>query len=160
MTRAPATIILLRHALAGRRSDWTGPDHMRPLDEAGERQARAIAATLQGLAPDRLLTSSYVRCIDTLEPFATAVGMDIQLHDALVEGATQADVENMLESLTGRVVLCTHGDVCRRITDWAHRRDLPVPIDTETPKGAIWVIDRAAETANLIPPAVAAAEQV
>ena len=154
-----ATIILLRHALAGRRGDWTGPDHMRPLDESGQRQARAIAATLQGLAPDRLLTSSFVRCIDTLEPFATAAGMDIQLHDALVEGAPATDVERMLESLTGRVVLCTHGDVCRRVTDWAHRTGLPVPNDNETPKGAIWVLDRTAGTAILIPPAVAA-EQV
>lgn len=147
-----ATLVLVRHALAGSRRDWSGPDHMRPLDEPGRAQARAMAATLHGLAPDRLLSSSYVRCIETLEPFAEVSGLDVQIHDALAEGATTAAVEAFLDELTGTPVLCTHGDVCLVVTNWAHRVGLPVPADTETAKGAIWVFDRSARAATLLPP--------
>jgi len=160
VTHADATIILVRHALAGSRSRWVGPDIMRPLDGRGERQARAVAATLQGLAPDRLLTSPYVRCIDTLEPFATSSGLDIQVHDALNEGASATDVETLLESLDGRVALSTHGDICRLAISWANRIGLPIPPDAETEKGAIWILDRGANLAELVPAPVVAPEQV
>ena len=33
------TILLVRHARAGSRKDWDGPDEKRPLSKKGRRQA-------------------------------------------------------------------------------------------------------------------------
>src|SRR3954454_13818704 len=39
--RAPS-LLLVRHAAAGDRADWDGPDDLRPLDTRGRRQAERL----------------------------------------------------------------------------------------------------------------------
>lgn len=134
-------LILVRHALAGSRHAWSGPDSERPLDHRGEEQSIAIAATLAGLAPDRLLSSPYRRCMQTLEPFAAASGIRIEQEQALAEEPPDGVVERFLDSLDGAVVLCTHGDVCPRVLAWAAVRGLDVDPDEDMSKGAIRLLD-------------------
>ena len=64
----PTSLHLIRHAYAGSRADWEGDDELRPLSERGEHQAAAIADALLDAGIDRLLTSRYARCRQTLEP--------------------------------------------------------------------------------------------
>lgn len=67
-------VIVLRHAKATPRSDWKGgkglDDGHRPLLPAGSLQANALVPLLGAFAPQRLVTSTWVRCKATLAPYA------------------------------------------------------------------------------------------
>ena len=67
-------VIILRHAKATPRSDWKGgkglDDGHRPLLPAGSLQANALVPLIGAFAPQRLVTSTWVRCKTTLAPYA------------------------------------------------------------------------------------------
>jgi phosphohistidine phosphatase SixA len=99
------TVVLLRHAWAGHRESWDGDDVLRPLDERGRKQALA----LRGLDVDRIVSSHYVRCIETVVPLAATRMRTIEIDRRLAEGAGRSALE-LLAELDGGVA-CTHGDV-------------------------------------------------
>ncbi|MGI8575710.1 MAG: phosphoglycerate mutase family protein [Egibacteraceae bacterium] len=125
---------LVRHAQALARKDWRGrDDHQRPLTEVGHHQAAKLAEELaadEGVAA--AYTSPYVRCQQTLGPFAERAGLRVVDEDALGEAPTVAvhdDGEAWVtaawlggralafcdlvtsEHSGARVVACSHGDV-------------------------------------------------
>jgi len=102
------TSVLLRHASAGHRTRWDGHDVSRPLDERGRRQALELVELLRPLDVRRVVSSPYVRCVATVEPFAEAVGVPVEQDDRLAEGAGASARELLAED---GVVCCTHGDV-------------------------------------------------
>jgi phosphohistidine phosphatase SixA len=123
-------VVLVRHGTAGDRATWRGDDRLRPLDGRGRRQAAAVAELLSGLPVSRILTSPYVRCVQTVEPLAAELGIGLEEVPGLAEGAARADVIELLGTTGAGTVLCTHGDVCHELLG---RRS--------TPKGSIWVLD-------------------
>jgi broad specificity phosphatase PhoE len=77
-------LILLRHAriaadLAGRLIGTTDA----PLDAVGQRQARALAAGVRAMRPDRCYASPMLRCRQTVE--AVIPGVPVQFEDDLRE---------------------------------------------------------------------------
>lgn len=103
------TSLLVRHASAGERADWDGDDRLRPLDARGRRQAAALVQVLLGLLDVRRVVSSpYVRCVETVEPLAAALGIQLEEDDRLAEGGGAAAAAVLAER---GVVACTHGDV-------------------------------------------------
>ena len=104
------SVVLLRHASAGDRDEWAGDDFHRPLDERGRKQARKLAEKLRALGVRRVLSSPYVRCVQTVEPLGLPVEEDVRL----AEGATREEVLALLESLEDAVA-CTHGDVVEHV---------------------------------------------
>jgi phosphohistidine phosphatase SixA len=102
------TSVLLRHASAGHRLDWEHDDHLRPLDARGRRQSADLAALLRALDLRRILSSPYVRCVQTVEPLAAALGLEVELDERLKEGKGDAAAELLRED---GVVCCTHGDI-------------------------------------------------
>lgn len=106
------TIHLLRHAAAGDRTQWDGNDGARPLTKKGRRQAKAIAKALESAGIERIITSPYDRCVQTVEPLAKLTGAKIELSDALAEGPDIDAAYALIDSVVGaNAVLCTHGDV-------------------------------------------------
>jgi len=105
-------VLLVRHARAGERAEWKGDDRLRPLDRKGQRQAEGLDALLAEYAIDRIVSSPYVRCVQTVEPLSQRRGLVIDEADELAEGALRGDVLRLLGALDVRCpVLCTHGDV-------------------------------------------------
>lgn len=103
------SVVLLRHASAGDRDDWDGDDLLRPLDDRGRRQALALRVlAARGFA--RILSSPYVRCIETVEPLAATLAIAIDVDARLAEGAEPDEALALLSELDGGVA-CTHGDV-------------------------------------------------
>jgi 8-oxo-dGTP diphosphatase len=100
--------VLLRHASAGDRDHWAGDDWHRPLDEKGRRQAAKLAVELGTDDVRRVVSSPYVRCVQTVEPLAAALGLEVELDDRLAEGGGSS-AQALLEE--DGVVACTHGDV-------------------------------------------------
>jgi len=110
--------ILVRHARAVSRSDFTGgEDQQRPLDEAGEQQARDLVPLLSAYGVERVDSSPSLRCVDTVQPYATAIDRRVKLLAALSEenqvldpAAAAAITRDRLAKRRPRVI-CGHGPV-------------------------------------------------
>ena len=66
------TIYLVRHAKAGERGAWDGDDELRPLSGRGHAQARNLLDVLVDADFERVISSPYVRCMETVVPLAAA----------------------------------------------------------------------------------------
>ena len=127
-------ILLIRHGRAGKRSAWAGEDSLRPLDARGRKQAAALPRLLAGFGIERILSSPYRRCAETVEPLAADLHLDVEQRAELAEGADAADVRRLLNEV-GRttVALCTHGDVIAGL----------IGAERKAEKGSVWVLEAA-----------------
>lgn len=137
-------ILLVRHGEAGSRSTWEGPDMQRPLTGAGHAQAQALAHILDKFAPKRLLSSPYTRCVQTLEPLAMVLGVDVEPVEELAEGRGYEAFELLREVAASDAALCTHGDVIPEILQTLAVDDgLDLGPNPRQAKGSTWVLESA-----------------
>ncbi len=108
-------VYLVRHARAGKRREWEGDDRLRPLDERGVRQAQGLVEQLADRDVGRILSSPYVRCVQTVEPLAEARGLPLEHEDALAEGAGAAAALLLLQGAGDDVVVSVHGDLVEEL---------------------------------------------
>ena len=97
-------ILLIRHARAGERDNWSGDDRRRPLDERGRRQASDLVGALAGHRLTRILSSPYDRCVQTVEPLAQARGLEVEIRDELGEEQQLEEGVELVRSLLDQYV--------------------------------------------------------
>ncbi|MCU1657340.1 MAG: hydrolase [Pseudonocardiales bacterium] len=137
-----SVIALVRHAKAGKRSDWRGDDASRPLDTVGHRQAERLAQFLTCLAPDEILSADLTRCIQTVQPLADRLGLKVRVDHVFSDESyrrSPSTVETALLTLAkpGRVtVICSQGVAIPSLLD-ALGTGAASP---ETRKGSVWVL--------------------
>jgi len=108
--------ILVRHASAGSREEWSGSDRLRPLDDRGRRQAESLVAALAGYPVERILSSPSVRCTETVLPLAGERGLDVEERLELGEGASRESALALVDGVEDPgLVACTHGDVVEEL---------------------------------------------
>lgn len=135
------TLHLVRHAAAGDRSRWEGPDVERPLTEKGAAQSKTIAEELTGVGIGRVLTSPYVRCVETVAPLGEQIGIEVEANDDLAEGAGPKEIDRLLEAAGGAdIVLCSHGDVIPALLERLQWMGVPFPDHQPCKKASTWVI--------------------
>jgi 8-oxo-(d)GTP phosphatase len=107
-------LIVLRHAKATPRSDWSLSEKKRPLLPEGERQAKRLANLLAAYGPKRVVTSPWKRCHDTVVPYARLRKRAIVERGQLTEASnakgprrTKNVIEDLLED-SKTAVVCTH----------------------------------------------------
>jgi len=138
-------VVILRHALAGRKSDWRDDDALRPLDDRGRAQARALAALLGVFGRLRPVSSATARCVETLLPYALASGGEVTTDRAFTVGRTDAGrAGSRLVELAcdgaDPLVVCTHGEIVGDlIAELCRKFGEPVPDDPSLRKGGFWV---------------------
>jgi broad specificity phosphatase PhoE len=135
-------LLLVRHAEAGDPNAWTEPDHIRPLTPQGRRQAEALVDLLGAYPITRVLSSPSVRCVQTVEPFAWALGLEMEESSDLEENAGPRAL-GLIRRLAGSTAaLCTHGDVVRSVLDALHdHHGLSIPRGYPCAKGSTWVLE-------------------
>jgi len=148
LPRVTAVIALVRHALAGKRGTWSGPDSARPLDRAGRVQARALAPLLAQAAPELILSASARRCTQTIEPLAARLDLPIEVDSAFDEpkpGQDPADVAAEaaarladLAVASGSIAICSQGKVIPPAL--ARLSGLGSAKAWATPKGTGWLL--------------------
>lgn len=132
---------LVRHAHAGSRSAWTGDDGLRPLSAKGRGQAEGMAERLKGEPITCIVSSPSRRCVETAEPLARMLGIEIEERHELLEGGDPDAVIGLLGRLAPEdAVVVSHGDVIpkviRRLTaDGMHTKDANV-----SQKGSWWTL--------------------
>ena len=137
----PSIVHIVRHGAAGDRSKWSGPDAERPLTTKGERQAEELAKRLASLGVERILSSPYVRCRQSVEPLARLTGIDIESHTGLAEGAGRGEVASVLEEVAGVcAVLSSHGDVIPAMLERLQRQGVVFDSDYACKKGSTWSV--------------------
>lgn len=135
------TIYLVRHAKAGSRGAWEGPDDQRPLSKPGCRQADALADMLVPAEPSRIISSPYVRCRQTVDPLAARLLLPVELSEGLAEGALLADTRALLDKVGEETtVLSTHGDVIGWLLDDLVRAGVVLD-DDRLEKGSTWILE-------------------
>ena len=143
-------LIVVRHASAGSRSDWEGPDGERPLDAIGTADALVLARLLACFAPgpSRVLSSPALRCMDTVRPYAALAATSAQACDALSKTSGADSRANLVSDLVraGKpAVLCVHrenldevvADACAVLGEQA-------PDSLSLPKAGFWALHAAA----------------
>jgi len=136
------TLYLVRHAKAGDRRDWSQDDTLRPLSRRGQQQARELAMRLRDVRLGRILSSPYVRCMETVVPLAALRGMAVEPADALAEGATlDAALALLRKHAHEDAVMCTHGDVMPMLLEHLYRKGVVFDAKLTWPKGCTWVLD-------------------
>jgi 8-oxo-(d)GTP phosphatase len=137
----PSIVHLVRHGAAGDRSKWSGPDEERPLTTKGERQAEGLAAQLASIGVERILSSPYVRCRQSVEPLAGLTGIDVESHPGLAESAGRAEVAGVLEEVAGvSAVLSSHGDVIPAMLERLRWQGVLFESEYACKKGSTWSV--------------------
>lgn len=132
--------MLIRHAEAGDRREWVGDDLLRPLSPMGREQAMRIVALWRDQPLKRVLSSPSVRCVQTVEPLASALGIDVEQTEALQEGHADQALELVGELAGEDAALCTHGDVIPEVLQRLEAQGVHILSEWKWRKGSTWVL--------------------
>jgi phosphohistidine phosphatase SixA/8-oxo-dGTP pyrophosphatase MutT (NUDIX family) len=150
-----SALYVIRHAKAGIRAAWSGPDEERPLTRRGRKQARRLVERFQGLDIQRILSSPFLRCMQTVEPLAEARGLPVEVATELREGASVDELLRGLATFGDRpTVVCGHGTEIRSMIDRLEAGGATIEGARGIAKGSVWVLDREGErivAANYLP---------
>ena len=138
-------LYVVRHAKAGSRSDWVGDDRLRPLSAKGRMQGESLAARLVDVATGTLVSSPYLRCVETLQPLAERLGGAVRADDRLAEGTGFGGALELLAELPDGPVVCSHGDVIPETIDALQRRGASIVGEPDWRKASVWVLTRATD---------------
>jgi phosphohistidine phosphatase SixA len=138
-----SVVHVVRHAKAKNRAEWTEPDELRPLTKRGRRQAAGLAERLRDERPARLVSSPYLRCVQTLDELARRLDLPIETTELLAEGANGATALDLVLSLSRSesVVCCTHGDVLFDLMHEVSAAGVTLDGPRDAPVASTWALD-------------------
>ncbi|HEY5856356.1 MAG TPA: NUDIX hydrolase [Aldersonia sp.] len=147
--RVPAdtkTVLLVRHAKAGRKSRYRGDDRLRPLDDLGRRQAKALVPNLLAFGPSHIHSADRTRCEQSVQPLADRLAVPIHPEPLLTEEGYNADrpagraEARKIAAKSGVRVICSQGKVIPDLTRWWTERDGIVLPPARNRKASLWVL--------------------
>jgi 8-oxo-dGTP pyrophosphatase MutT (NUDIX family) len=141
LPRITAEVLVVRHAHAGARRAWHGPDELRPLDSVGVRQAAALTPLLALFAPTVVVSASPRRCRDTVEPLGLPVKVCPAFDEespAGIAGAVSALRDLVAER--GPTVVCSQGKVIPPALSALRPTNSTAIEAYDTPKGSGWLL--------------------
>jgi 8-oxo-dGTP diphosphatase len=139
-------LLLVRHGHAGSKRHWRGDDCLRPLSPQGFDEADAIGKLLIPFSPIRIVSSPYVRCVQTVKPLAEELGLRIEGTKRLIPSAGRAAstyLQRVSRKDNGALVICTHGEVIHALQEELSK-SVPELFGEDVPreKGSVWVLER------------------
>ena len=151
-TRRPAdtrTVLIVRHATAGRKARYKGDDRLRPLDKKGRAQAESLVGQLLAFGARDVYAAARTRCHQTVEPLAQELGVKITVEADLTEEAYAANPkaarDRVLEIAArgGTPVICTQGKVIPYLLAWWRDGEGGKADKVRNRKGSTWVLSLA-----------------
>lgn len=123
----PVSVLLVRHARAGDRPSWSGPDDDRPLDGRGRDESAVLADAMAAFAPTRILSAAPLRCRQTVQPLADRLGLTVVVAPEFSEEGYAADPAagrtRLHKLLRGEAVtvVCSQGGVIPELISMVQR---------------------------------------
>ncbi len=90
----------------------------RHLSDAGLEAADLIAMELLPHLPARIISSPYLRCVETIQPLATKLDRIVEIDERLGQEAADREVQdfaNFVLAQVDSVVVASHGPTIRRL---------------------------------------------
>ena len=120
-------LLILRHAKAMDREDWSRKDSARPITSRGRNQAAMLKPMLAAYGVTRLVSSTARRCVATVQPYAHERRLNVETHSLLTEEEGKED-SNGVGALTRKIrtatlesgeptAVCVHRPVLPHILD-------------------------------------------
>jgi broad specificity phosphatase PhoE len=133
---------LVRHADAGEKRLWNGPDDDRPLSSAGHRQAEGLVALLADRPISEILSSPALRCWQTVQPLAERRRLPVRADVALaVEAEVDRAGDQVVDTSADDVVLCSHGELIRPLLGRLRELGAPISDEEALPKGSVLLLE-------------------
>ncbi|MGI3779423.1 MAG: NUDIX hydrolase [Janthinobacterium lividum] len=120
-------LVIVRHAKAMDRKDWSKKDAARPINAQGRKQAKLLAPMLGAYGVEKLVSSTAIRCLSTLQPYSTASKHKVAAYPGLTEEEGSDDPAGVAKIVrrvrssalrTGRpAAICVHRPVLPHILD-------------------------------------------
>jgi 8-oxo-dGTP diphosphatase len=139
-------VYLVRHATAGHRAQWDGDDRLRPLDARGRLQAQALVEQLEGRDFGRIVSSPYVRCVETVVPLGEARGIELELEEALGEPVHVEQALALFRSSPVPLVASIHGDLAEELLGAKTKKGSTTVLELDD-AGGLEVLERLAPQA-------------
>lgn len=139
----PTTAFLIvRHAKAMLRKNWSGRDRARPITARGRGQSKDLIALLDAYGVRNLASSTSTRCMQTLMPYARRHDLDIHGWAQLSEEVGEEDLDGVEVLMTRLAIAAATGGAPTAVC--GHRPVLPTMIE------AVGVVPRPMQTAATI----------
>jgi 8-oxo-dGTP diphosphatase len=135
------SIYLVRHAQAGKRTAQED-DFLRPLSHEGRFQTERLVERFGRVRIPKVISSPFVRCVQTVAPIAAAHELEVEIDQTLAEERPFIDVIDLLLEVPDHTVLCSHGDVIPETIAALCRRGMEVVGAEDWRKGCVWVLER------------------
>jgi 8-oxo-dGTP diphosphatase len=139
------SVLLVRHGSAGDRDAWDDDDRVRPLDEVGWDQAEELTRLLARYPVNRIVSADYARCVQSVQPFGDAVGLDIQEEPLFSEDGYPGHEEEALSLLRDygkagdATVVCSQGNVIPDLLGRLRIEDhVDIPYPPPKKKASVW----------------------
>ena len=140
------TVLVVRHATAGRKSRFSGNDTERQLDKKGRAQAEALVPQLLAFGATDIYAADRVRCHQTVQPLAQELGVTIHNETSLTEESYAKNHKRgrqrvlQIAEQDGTPVICTQGKVIPDLIAWWCARNGLRPDKSRNHKGSTWVL--------------------
>ncbi|WEV72583.1 NUDIX hydrolase [Bifidobacterium sp. ESL0790] len=85
------TVIIVRHSKAESRKHWNGTDANRPITPRGASASFALNQELACYNPSQLFSSPWLRCMETIEPYAWHTNLPVIPVPELTEDSFASD---------------------------------------------------------------------
>ena len=96
LDQPPTTpLIILRHAKAMDRKDWSRKDSARPINSRGRRQSKLLIPLLEAYGVSKIVSSTSTRCIATVLPYAHEHELAIETYGLLTEEEGEDDPKSV-----------------------------------------------------------------
>lgn len=137
-------LYVIRHGNAGVRAKWKGPDKKRPLTGKGREQALQTADFMARHPVSEIISSPALRCIQTAEPLAAALDVEVGQSKKLKETVPIESIRKYLNTIgPGAIVMTAHKDWIGPLIKDLDSRGVHLRGPRQWPKSSIWVFDMA-----------------
>jgi 8-oxo-dGTP pyrophosphatase MutT (NUDIX family) len=139
--RVTGELVLVRHAYAGSRKHWSGPDELRPVDGRGAEQIARLLPVLRLMRPVRVRSASALRCQQTVAPLGLPVIVESAFNEDSPSGTAGARAALLeLARLPEVTVVSSQGKVIPPLLAQLRPVGWPLADEFDTPKGTGWLL--------------------
>lgn len=120
-------LIIVRHAKAMDRREWSRQDSARPINSRGRRQAALLIPMLAAYGVTMVVSSTASRCVGTVLPYANERQVPVETYDKLTEEQGSDDrkgVASLVRKIRETILasgeptaICIHRPVLPHILD-------------------------------------------